>query len=84
MHFALVWFLLGPLTFEIVTIVWMHKFCARTGAELQRRGINYSFGAGSFWGWGVLGCFIFVGPFVFMHKLLKSFNLINADYNVKG
>jgi len=84
MHFALVWFLLGPITLEIFTLVWMHKFCARTGAELKRRGIDYSFGAGTFWGWGVLGCLIIVGPFVFIHKLLKSFNLINADYNEKG
>lgn len=63
---------------------WYHTLCARMGDELKRRGINYSFGAGSYWGWGVLGSFIIIGPFVFIHKMLTAQNLINADYNLKG
>ena len=84
MNFLLLFFIVGPITLEIGTLVWFHKFSARTGDELKRRGIDYSFGAGSFWGWGILGILIIVGPFVYLHKLLKAINLINADFNQKG
>lgn len=71
MHYCLLVFLVGPLTLGI-------------GAELQRRGIAYSFGARDYWLWNVLGALILVGPFVFLHKLFNAVNLMNADYNVKG
>lgn len=84
MHFCLLTFLVAPITFGIAGIVWYHKISARIGNELSRRGISYSFGAGSFWGWNVLGSFIGVGPFIYLHKLSKAMNLLCADYNVKG
>lgn len=84
MHYCLLVFLVGPLTLGIGYIVWNHKLCNRIGAELQRRGIAYSFGAGDYWLWNVLGAMILVGPFVFLHKLFNAVNLMNADYNVKG
>lgn len=84
MNFALLFFLVGPLTFEIATLVWFHKFSKRAGAELKRRNIDYSFGAGSFWLWNVLGALIIIGPLVYLHKVIKAINLINADYNVNG
>lgn len=84
MHYCLVFFIFSWLTFGIVPIVWSHKISARIGNELKRREISYSFGAGSFWGWNVLGSFIFVGPFIYIHKLFKAMNLLSADYNVKG
>lgn len=84
MHFCLLFFLVGPITLGIGFIVWYHKISARIGAELRRRGIGYSFGAGSFWGWNVLGSFICVGPFIYLHKLSKAMNLLCADYNQKG
>ena len=84
MHYCLLVFLVGPLTLGIGYIVWNHKLCNRIGAELQRRGIAYSFGARDYWPWNVLGAMILVGPFVFLHKLFNAVNLMNADYNVKG
>lgn len=84
MNYALLFFLVGPLTLEIGTLVWFHKFSSRIGDELKRRNIRYSFGAGTFWGWNVLGLLIVVGPFVYLHKVIKAINLINADYNVNG
>ena len=84
MHFCLLLFLIAPITFGIAGIVWYHKISARIGNELSRRGIAYSFGAGSFWGWNVLGAFIAVGPFVYLHKLSTAMNLLCADYNQKG
>ena len=85
MHFCLVAFIFSWLTFGIVPIVWYHNVSARIGNELRRRGIAYSFGAGSFWGWNVLGSMLFgIGPFVYVHKLFKAMNLLAADYNVNG
>lgn len=84
MHYCLVFFIFSWLTLGIVPIVWWHKISGRIGRELQRRGISYGFGAGTFWGWNVLGSCIIVGPFIYMHKLFKAMNLLAADYNEKG
>lgn len=76
--------LLGVVTFGIVPLVWTHRFCNRIGNELKLRNVPYEFSASTFWLWGVLGCFILVGPFIYMHKLLKSMNLICENYNMYG
>lgn len=76
--------MLAPLTLGIYAYVWFHNLCERIGDELQRRGIDYKFGPAQFWLWNILGSFILVGPFVFLHKLMKSMNLLNQDFNVKG
>ena len=84
MHYCLIFFIFTGLTLGIAPIVWYHRVSARIGKELNRRGIAYSFGAGSYWGWAVLGSFIGIGPLIYLHKLLKAMNLLAADYNVKG
>ena len=84
MHFCLLFFLVAPFTLGIGAIVWIHRISNRIGNEIKRRGISYNFSATDFWLWGVLGSFIIVGPFVYMHKLFKAVNLMNADYNVNG
>ena len=76
--------MLAPLTLGIYPLVWFDGLCDRIGIELQRRGIDYKFGPAQFWLWNVLGAFILVGPFVFLHKLMKSMNLLNQDFNEKG
>lgn len=84
MHYCLVAFIFSWLTFGIVPLVWFHNISARIGNELVRRNIDYTFDATSFWLWCVLGSFIIVGPFVYIHKLLKSMNLLSEHYNVNG
>lgn len=84
MHFCLLAFIITPITFGIGAIVWYHRISARIGKELIRRGLPYSFGAGSFWGWNVLGVLIGVGPIIYLHKLCKSMNLLSADFNING
>lgn len=81
-YFAMV--MLTPFTLGIFAFVWMHKFCRRIGDELNRRNLDYRFGPASFWLWNVLGALILAGPFVFVHKLMKAMNKINADFNVNG
>ncbi len=83
-HYCLMVFVFSWLTLGIAPFVWGHKISARIGNELNRRGIHYSFGAGSFWGWEILGAFIFVGPFIYMHKLLKAMNKLSEHYNMYG
>ena len=84
MHFCLLAFIVCPITFGIAGIVWYHRISNRIGAELKRRGVNYSFSAADFWLWNIIGSIIVIGPLVYLHKLFKSVNLMNADYNVKG
>lgn len=84
MHYCLVYFVFTVITFGICPLVWFHRLSNRIGNELNRRGISYSFGASTFWLWGILGSLIVVGPFVYLHKLLKAMNLLSADYNQKG
>ena len=84
MHYCLLFFIVAGLTLGIGAIVWYHRLSARIGKELARRGISYSFGAGSYWGWNTLGCLIVVGPLVYMHKLFKSMDLLSAHYNTYG
>ena len=84
MHFLVMALIFSWLTLGIVPIVWYHRISKRIGNELDRRNINYSFGAGSFWGWNVLGSLIGIGPLVYLHKLLKAMNKLSEDYNVNG
>lgn len=81
-YFAMV--TLTPFTLGIYALVWQHKLANRIGVELTRRGCQYSFGASDFWLWGVLGSLILIGLLVYMHKLLKSMNLINESFNQYG
>ena len=81
MNYLLVCFFLGPITLGIYTLIWYHNLSNRIGDELKARNLGYEFDAGTFWGWGVLGCLILIGPFVYLHKLLTSMNLINESYN---
>ncbi len=76
--------MLAGLTLGIYPLVWIHGFCNRIGDELRRRNIPYSFDASTFWLWNVLGSLIVVGPFIYLHKLMKSMNLLNADFNEHG
>jgi hypothetical protein len=84
MHYCLLAFIVAPITFGIAGIVWSHRISNRIGAELNRRGIAYSFSATDFWLWNVLGSLIVVGPFVYLHKMFKAVNKMNAHYNVNG
>lgn len=84
MHYCLLMFIFSWLTLGIAPIVWFHRISARIGDELARRGIAYGFGAGSFWGWGILGSVIVVGPFIYYYKLFKSMNLLSMNYNING
>lgn len=84
MHYCLLFFIIAPITAGIGAIVWSHRISKRIGNELTRRGIAYSFGAGSFWGWNVLGSLIAVGPFIYLHKLCKAMNKLCEDYNARG
>ena len=72
------------LTGGIASIVWTHCICNRIGNELQRRQVPKTFGASDFWLWCILGAFIYVGPFIFIHKFMHAMNHLNADYNQKG
>lgn len=76
--------MLAPFTLGILLFVWYHRLCNRIGNELLRRGCGYQFRATDFWLWQVLGFLILIGPFVFLHKLMRAMNLLNANFNANG
>ncbi len=76
--------LLGAVTLGVYYFVWEHTLCNRIRDELNRRGIDYAFGARTFWLWCILGSLIFAGPLVFMHKYCKAMNYLADDYNAHG
>ncbi len=84
MHYCLLTFIVAPITLGIAGIVWSHRISNRIGAELNRRGIAYSFSATDYWLWNVLGSLIVVGPFIYLHKMFTAVNKMNAHYNVNG
>ena len=84
MHYCLLVFLISWLTLGIGILVWYHRFSERVGYELIRRKLNYSFGAGTFWLWGVLGCLIIIGPLIYIYKLCNAMNKLDEDYNIHG
>ncbi len=84
MHFCLMYFIVSPLTCGIYSLIWFHNMSARIGNEARARGIATDFGAASFWLWYVLGSFIVVGPFIYIHQLCSTMNMICDDYNRRG
>ncbi|MDE5772045.1 MAG: DUF4234 domain-containing protein [Ruminococcus sp.] len=84
MHYCLMCFVVAPLTLGIGLLVWCHNISDRIGNELKRRGIDYSFNAGTFWLWYVLGAIVIVGPFVYLHKMCVAMNKLSENYNIHG
>ena len=85
MHFCLIAFIFSWLTFGIVPLIWQHNITARMENQLSHRQINYKFTTETFWLWGILGALLFgIGPFVYIHKMMKAMNLINNDFNQEG
>ena len=81
MNFFVV-FVLSLFTFSIVMWVWHHHIGSRISEALEARRIDYKFGPRDFWLLYVLGSFLVIPPFVYMHKLCKSMNLLCEHYNV--
>lgn len=84
MHYCLLFFLVGPITFGIAIIVWFHRISNRIGSELNRRNIDYKFGAADYWIFNILLAIVIVGPFIYLYKLCKAFNLVSQHYNTNG
>lgn len=84
MNYILLFFIIGPITFEIGTLVWFHRISQRIGDEARARGCNTNFGASTFWICNVLGALILVGPFIYLYKLCKAMNMICDDFNRRG
>ena len=76
-------FVLSIFTYSIVLDVWHYQMARRVEEAIEVRRIDYEFGTKDFWCWFILGSFILVGPFVYLHKLCKAMNMLCEDYNEK-
>lgn len=131
-NYLILIFIISPLTYGIGDLVWYHCLSSRIKKELNRRNLNYEFGARDFWIWKftftaiptivstcysifTAVCFIVefiwsysISPFssqtetiitiiiyaikifgtiascYYIHKLLKSMNLLSESYNYYG
>jgi len=83
MYMVVIYLIALPIVI-IMELAWFHRMSNRVGDELQRRYIQYSFDAGTFWIWFILGSFIIVGPFIYIFKLCKSMNFLCEDYNASA
>lgn len=84
MHYCLIYFIFSWLTCGIVPLVWFTRISSRIGNEEYTRTQQRHVKGCTFWGWGILGALIVVGPFIYYHKLFKSMNAVNAHYNING
>ena len=74
-------YLIAYFSFSTVMIFWQHELAKRIDDALTERGIVCDFSTNDFWGWYFFGSFIFVGPYIYFHKLCKAMNLLCEDYN---
>ena len=68
MHYCLMFFIVGWLTFGIGWLVWNHRLSARIGTEQAARHLPVTVTAATYWLWSVLGTLIIVGPLVYTYK----------------
>lgn len=73
------------LTLGIYMFIWEHRFAKRIGNALDRRGIDYKFSAGTYWGWNIFGLLLLgLGPWIYLYKLIKAMNYLSEDFNEVG
>ena len=78
----IVMLLLSMVTFGIYALVWYHKLSKRIGNELQRRNINYKFGAKDFWLWNTVGCLLLgLGPIIYTYNLFTAMQRLAENFN---
>jgi len=82
--FVLIAYAISYVAVLIIMLAWFHRMSNRVGDELRRRYIRYSFDAGTYWIWYILGSFIIVGPLIYMFKLCKAMNFLCEDFNTNG
>lgn len=69
------------ITFGIYDLFWMYGAGERISYNAQKRGIPCNVSGTGVLLWFILGSFIFVGPFVALHKLLHGLNDLCYAYN---
>lgn len=79
MHYCLMFFIVGWLTFGIGWLVWNHRLSARIGTEQAARHLPVTVTAATYWLWSVLGTLIIVGPLVYTYKILHAMNDLSAE-----
>ncbi len=74
-------YVIAFFTVGIVIDCWYYGITKRVEEAMTRRNIPSDFGTGTFWGWGILGSLIIVGPYVYIYKLCKAMNQLSESYN---
>jgi CBS domain containing-hemolysin-like protein len=73
--------ILSYFTLAIVLDIWFYQITERVEEALDKCNIKYEFSTSDFWTYYILGSFVLVGPFIYMHKLCTAMNLLCEHYN---
>ena len=75
------YFILGIITFGIYSLVWVYML----GDRLQDNGPKYNItikeSGSTVLLWLLLGSFVFIGPFIALHIIIKNTNALADEYN---
>ena len=74
-------YIIAFFTLGIAIDCWFYGITKRVEEAMTHRNIPSNFGTGTFWGWGILGSFILIGPFVYTYKLCRAMNQLCESYN---
>ena len=74
-------FILAYFTMSIVIDIWFYQITQRVEEALDKYKIDYNFSTSDFWLYCILGAFVGVGPFIYMHKLCTAMNLLCEYHN---
>jgi hypothetical protein len=74
-------YIISIFTFSLVLTYWHYQMAGRVEEALSKRYIPYNFSTSDFWIWYFLGSLIYIGPFIYFHKLCTAMNLLCEDYN---
>lgn len=77
-------FLLSLITCGIYRYYWLYKQGNRLQEAAPRYGMVFQEDGTAVLLWELLGMFIFVGPFIALHILIKNMNAVANVYNANG
>jgi hypothetical protein len=74
------WFF-SLITLGIYSLVWLYMLGDRLHDNAQRYNLAFKENGGIILLWFILGSFIFIGPFIAMHIIIKNTNALANEYN---
>ena len=72
------------LTLGLYELIWMYGVGERVSYNCHQRGLHCNTTGSGLLLWHILGAFIFIGPFVALHKMIDGLNDLSAAHNASA